>query len=701
MTYAGKIRSALNLAYTGFSEALFRGGGLDTNIPQLLYSYGWTKKASQDIYAQSGSYFDNLSGLRAAFNHSDVDRFYGLFQSGVSIYTKNIVTREGDIQQKNCINQNPGPYTGSPPSKIFDMLGLATYLDPDKFTHLTQGVFCTVTGNYSYSGCYPLDVDLNGQFGGAEAEVLDGLLSLRNHLTRTAPVAFTGIIPNPYNPVFDDFEYINTGYTNVRGVNFTPYNYESVNGTGIYSGASNTTMQWRFYQTGSTDLQLGYIRGLGLNSVVVFCGLYDYEKHFATGATGFSNEFIGKYRNFLGLASGHKLYVTPVMFDSTALTSGPTGNSYEYITNWVAMPPTTLRTSGWYEATGQYYVRDIVEASTGFDNILMFNLMNEPDPNAVSGLLRTGIDHIKSLTTGIPLTIGFAASIHRPGSYYTNWTLAYLSGGNSGLDVHSYHPYGIFKETFDAFTVLARESSATKPVLVTEFAGPTTAQLPQDVLRYAEATGVGWQFYNNIIAPTGSRQILNGLGGLVFYDGTVPNLVTVSGLHAAAVRAGAPTGGFIQFSGSPGYETGYFNPFPIGYSGRQLVDFFRDWDTKQRLSGSPLTGLLRTYQFKAAHISYTLFDLYYLCDGPFSFTGQYARNFFTTGEQSGILTMLSGFTHVDLLGVSGYGSATPAWFYYGAPPYTNIDLQAYDIYFSGLAKTIYGHITGKNMTVYS
>ncbi len=695
--YGNQFHQALDWAYSGFSEALYMGGGLDTNTPQLLYSYGWAKKMADDVLAISGGFRDPVSDIHATYNHDRVSKFYALFQSGVSIYLKNLVTREGEFQQKNCINQNPGPYSGSPPSKIFEMLGLATYLDSEQFTHLAQAAFCTLTGNYSYSGCYPYDVDLNSPWGGYEAEVLDGLTALRRNLIRSAPVAFTGVIPNPSNLVPDFFEPINTGYTNVRGINFTPVYTELFGYTGVFSGVSNTTAQWRFYQTGSTDRQLGYVRGMGFNSVVVFGGLYDYEHHFATGATGLGNPYIQKYRNLLSLASGHKLYVTPVFFDSTPLTSNPTGDTYNYLYSWVAMPPTGLRTPTWYAATGQYYVRDMIRACSGFTNVLMLNLMNEPNPDTMSGFLRTGIDHIKSLTTGIPLTIGFAASIHRSGTYFTNWSLAYNSGTNSGLDIHSFHPYGIFGDTFSGFLALNRESSPNTPLIVTEFGGPTTAQLHQDLLLYAESGKVGYQFYNNIIAPTGVLQILNNLGGDIFYDGTVPDLYTVSGIQAAARRAYAPTGGFMTFQKPAGYETGFFAPFPIGYSGRNLVEFLQSWQTKQLLQNTPLTGYLRVYQFKMNHLYYPLIDFYYLCDGPFGFTGWYARNFFTTGEQTGILSMITGLTHIDLLGASGIGSPTPGWLYTGTPAFTYIDWSGYDRVFSGYAKNIYGHITGKNM----
>jgi hypothetical protein len=61
--------------------------------------------------------------------------------------------------------------------------------------------------------------------------------------------------------------------------------------------------------------------------------------------------------------------------------------------------------------------------------------------------------------------------------------------------------------------------------------------------------------------------------------------------------------------------------------------------------------------------------------------------------------MLATFNLRDLLGASGISSATPAWLYDAAyPAYTAIDWLAYDNLFSGMARNIYGYITGKNLT---
>lgn len=670
--YLDGLKTVLDHGYSGFFETISRGGILDKKVSKLLYAYGWYAHKALDAEGA----IDNIANKLLSADYSG---YHTLFIEGLRLYTKSIIREDGAIAEIDTVDQDHLPVEGTPPLEIFDSLKL-NYIKENELG-LLQGVFTNTTGQWSYNGYYPdstLDTNLSGNFA---PQLASKFIDMRK--------PFTGYAIDEWEPIYQD-------YSNVRGINFTPVytEYLYLTPENLFSGAANTTSQWRFFRTGSTDTQLGYLRGMGFNSIRLFCALHMYEYHRLLGQTGDSNPFIQSYKEFLTLAKNNHIKVMPVLFDGTALCTNPVGEPYNFLYNWVSMPHSSYRTSAWYTATGQYYVRDIVVASTGYNNILMFDVANEMDPVAASGLIKSTIDGIKAITPDIPVTVGYAASVHRPGSFFTNWSLSY-----SGLDVVSYHPYGVFKEVFDSFTDLAKESANGKPLIITEFGGPTNAQLPQDVCLYAIATGVGYMFYNNVVAPPHFNQILNNLGGVIFYDGEIMNSKTVEEIQTHARRQRAPTGSFRSYTQKSNLEPYGFSPFLPTYSGRDFVSFFQTWHDQPLLNATPDAQKGRLYLFKKHHLNTCLTDLNFLVDGIYGFTGSYARNYFTSGEEVTITGTLATFALRDLLGASGIASSTPAWLYdTDYTPYTVIDWDAYDSLFSGMATTIYGFITGKNLT---
>lgn len=666
------LKTVLDYGFSGFSETIKRGGILDRKIGKLIYAYGWYAHKATDAAGAIDSIANQL--LTA-----DYSGYHDLYVDSMKVYTKSLIREDGAIAEIDTVDQDHLPVEGTPPLEVFDTLRLR--YEKENELGILQGVFTNTTGQWSYNGYYPisnLDSNLSGNFG---PKIAEKLIDMRK--------PFTGYPIDEWEPIYQD-------YSNVRGTNFTPVytEYLYLTPENAFSGAANTTSQWRFFQTGSTDIQLGFLRGMGLNTIRVFGSLHMYEYYRLLGLTGDANPFIQNYKSFLTLAQRNYIKVMPVIFDGTALCTNPVGEPFNYLYNWVSMPHSSYRTSAWYTATGQYYVRDFVAACTGFNNVLLFDIANEMDPNTASGLIKSTLDGVKAITTNIPTTVGYAASVNRPGSNFNNWSLSY-----SGLDVVTYHPYSIFKEVFDSFTDLAKESSAGKPILISEFGGPTTAQLPEDVCLYAIATGVGYMFYNNVVAPSHFNQILNSLGGVVFYDGEIMNAKTVQEIQTQAIRQRAPSGAFRSYVQKSNLEPFGFSPFLPTYSGRDLVNYFATWNSQPLLSGTDDSLKGRLYLFKKYHIGLALTDLNYLVDGIYGFTGAYARGYFNSSEETSITGMLGSYNLRDLLGASGIASSTPAWLYDAAyPAYTAIDWLAYDNLFSGMANTIYGYITGKNLT---
>jgi len=146
--YRNDIRTILDTVKTGVHTNTSRAGIHEADLPILLEAYALYDK----IYAE--------------------ERYRGYYQTGIKAVLKGIVSTEGDIQRRAVIDQDLGPFVGTPPTDILRALAIGAN-HYTSYLSLLQGAFRTTTGNYSYSGSYPIDANLVDKKGGFEYETLD------------------------------------------------------------------------------------------------------------------------------------------------------------------------------------------------------------------------------------------------------------------------------------------------------------------------------------------------------------------------------------------------------------------------------------------------------------------------------------------------------------------------------------------------
>jgi hypothetical protein len=167
------VESILDTVFDGFHETLAKGGILDANTPRLLEAYA--------LAARRGEISFQLGDNDFADNRL---RYSGLYQTGIKVMLRAMLTQEGDIQERTCVNQEYGPFSGSPPVDIIGALSAGAMMDSTYLGHL-QGVVKTLTGIYSYSGAYPSDANLQGLSGSHEIKIYSALSTAFSRLAPT------------------------------------------------------------------------------------------------------------------------------------------------------------------------------------------------------------------------------------------------------------------------------------------------------------------------------------------------------------------------------------------------------------------------------------------------------------------------------------------------------------------------------------
>jgi len=188
------------------------------------------------------------------------------------------------------------------------------------------------------------------------------------------------------------------------------------------------------------------------------------------------------------------------------------------------------------------YVNSVVTAVRESPALFLWDIMNEP----VSGYapldlwLDAHIYQVRALDPNHGVTVGIALPMHQSQALVDQ------------LDVLSFHPYAILKETYldhldEARMTAASAAGGPIPVLATEgLGGPGGGQRYEDYLRWVEEAECGFTLFEAMVhnAPYAYRQ----LTGFLYPDGT------------ARVDADA----VVAFKNLAQQQGGYYDPAPVG-----------------------------------------------------------------------------------------------------------------------------------------
>ncbi len=341
-------------------------------------------------------------------------------------------------------------------------------------------------------------------------------------------------------PALFGAEKIKPDYSNVRGLNY------------IASYAPSDVAMWRNYDSDRVDKELGYMAGLGANSVRFWLAwvVYDVERE----------KFIAKFKDFLRLCRKHNITAMPIIWDSCF---GDKRSSYDDLKDWVANPGTERVKDLSFRPQGDEYVKAVIGAAKGDPTVLLWDVMNEPSDEGVESWLEHYCKLIKSIDKEHPITIGWAQAQRNAVS--ADW-----------VDVMSYHPYGIWDKNRDVWTKAVREISAkhgNKPILANEIGGPGLFMLYEDTMNYFASRKIGFYLFEAMIGSTR----FNNVQGFFFPDGTVRDMEPVRMFQDLARKQGAkPEGRFVLKTGGPGYI-----PVLSKTSGAEVVNTIRNWDPKK------------------------------------------------------------------------------------------------------------------------
>jgi hypothetical protein len=331
-------------------------------------------------------------------------------------------------------------------------------------------------------------------------------------------------------------EAVRADFSNVRGLNY------------IASYAASDVAMWRHYDRDQVDRELGFVEGLGANSVRVWLAwvVFDVE----------GDQFLQKFRDFLSLCQKHRLTVMPILWDSCF---GDPSAGYDDVDDWVANPGTERVADPAFRVEGDRYVRAVVEAGRESPALLVWDVMNEPSGKGIREWLEHYCRLVKSLDPGHPVTIGWAHA----GSNETSagW-----------VDVMSYHPYGIFDKNRRVWTEAVRDVArrhGNKPILATEAGAPGWGQRYEECLRFFEQEKVGFYLFE---ATSGTNRFRD-VTGFFYPDGSAREMEPVRAFQALARRQGAAAE--KEFSTSD-------RPVPYAKAGaREVADLILHWDDRE------------------------------------------------------------------------------------------------------------------------
>lgn len=290
----------------------------------------------------------------------------------------------------------------------------------------------------------------------------------------------------------DDFSWI-------RGANYTP------------SYAPNDVVIWRDFDAAVVDRELGYAADLGLNSVRTFLNYIVYE----ADPEGFARRF----ESYLALCERHGLRAMPVLFDS-CFGQEPT---LDWNGHWVMNPGTSREHPDFWPKL-EPYIEVLVGRHRGDERVAIWDIMNEPvfSPGTVA-FVKHWSARVRDIDSTHPVTVSVAGG------------LAFANAFADDQDVIAMHSYSfpmpMLRYQIDLMLDLGRAKG--KPVIITEFGMPGSGQSYEDALGVLRETGIGWYFWELMIAATQFRNIQ----GVLYPDGSCRRKSTVAAIRNVDVSA--------------------------------------------------------------------------------------------------------------------------------------------------------------------
>ncbi|NJD10177.1 MAG: hypothetical protein FIB01_06950 [Gemmatimonadetes bacterium] len=268
-------------------------------------------------------------------------------------------------------------------------------------------------------------------------------------------------------------------YSNIRGVNY---------------GMQADTVQ--------LVRELGYAKRLNLNSTRIWLSYQAYQRD--------PKAYIDRLRTYIRIS--HRLGFTtmPILWN---------GNSLD---------PATLKSD--FRATGDAYVKGIVDAVKDEPGLLMWDIMNEPLWNdyvnaapadakqqridEIFAFTRYYVTYVKKLDPKTPTTVGHVIPEH-------------LKGEADLVDVLGFHDYTGLRSTIEASydTAAAYAAKYKKPMMNTE-TGCIARANPYDlVLQISEEKHTGWYIFNLMVSGYWGE-----IHGIFYPDGTIRDPAIVAAI---------------------------------------------------------------------------------------------------------------------------------------------------------------------------
>ena len=239
----------------------------------------------------------------------------------------------------------------------------------------------------------------------------------------------------------------------------------------VPSSAVNDVEMWQAdgFRPDTIEREMGWARGLGLNSVRVFLNYVVWQAD--------RDGSLGRFERFLAIAARHGISVMPVLLDDCAFAGkeprpGRQDDPIPGVHNsgWVPSPGHRLANDRAAWPSLERYVKDVIGRFAGDRRVVVWDLYNEPGNSGMGDrslpLVQATFSWAREARPSQPLTVGAWADFTSPPSR----RMMELS------DVISFHGYDA-PEGVRAKVALCQEHG--RPVLCTEWlnrgAGNTVA----------------------------------------------------------------------------------------------------------------------------------------------------------------------------------------------------------------------------------
>lgn len=262
----------------------------------------------------------------------------------------------------------------------------------------------------------------------------------------------------------------------IKGVNYLP------------STAGNSTEMWQAstFTPEVIERELALAQATGINAVRVFVQYIVWEDD--------PDGMIERFRWFLSTAADHGIKTMPVLFDDCAFGYpackdpylGPQGDPLpgEYSPYWTPSPGHAMIDDKVHWPKLKKYVQAFVSEFKSEENILMWDMYNEPGNGGVRGrsheLVLESIKWARNAGPSQPVTVG---------AYATNLEEKASQDFIDASDVVTFHTYNAPGQVRRMIDVCAR---AGRPVLCTESVIRRGGNTYQNLLPIFAERSVGW-----------------------------------------------------------------------------------------------------------------------------------------------------------------------------------------------------------------